>query len=254
MNPGMEKGQIRIVLTWGSAAQDLDAHLEGPLPDNERFHVYYHQQGDLKSREFVRLDVDDQANGGPETITVLGVLPGTYRYWVHDYSNRDRPEANDLARSEAEVRVYQGGQTYRFRAGHDAPGNVWDVCTIEVTPQGAVVRKVDKYQGVKVETLGLYAKRHDGASRGVDRRRTAARRRRKRRLPPRSTGSARHQLPDGAWGNRGLGKGSETRCDASDRLHAARASRTTWRTRAWRCWPSRRPATITSTAPPIPRR
>ena len=215
MNPGMEQGQIRIVLTWGAAAQDLDAHLEGPLPDGERFHVYYHQQGDLKSREFVRLDVDDQANGGPETITVLGVLPGTYRYWVHDYSNRERPEVNDLSRADAEVRVYQGGQTYRFRAGHETPGNVWDVCTIEVTPQGAVVRKVDKYQGVKVETLGLYAKRTMarreewiGAYGGTPETEKA--------VKAALEWLARHQLTEGAWSNRGLEKGSETRCEASD--------------------------------------
>jgi uncharacterized protein YfaP (DUF2135 family) len=214
LNPGMEAGQIRIVLTWGEEASDLDAHLEGPLPHGERFHVYYHQPGDLKSREFVRLDTDDRGNGGPETITVLGVLPGTYRFFVHDYGNRDKPDANDLARSEAEVKVYQGGQTYRFRAAGESPGNLWDVCTIEVTASGAVVRKVDAYQGIQSESLGLYAKRTMadreqwlGDSGGTTRS--------ERAVGDALDWLARHQLPDGAWGSRGLGHTPGARCDAA---------------------------------------
>ena len=215
INPGMEKGQIRAVLTWGKEAKDLDAHLEGPLPDAKRFHVYYHEQGDLKSKEFVRLDVDDQDGGGPETVTVLCVLPGVYRYFVHDYTNRDHPAAHDIARAQAEVRLYQGGQTYRFRAGHATAGNLWDVCTIEVTPQGAVVKKVDQYQGVKASALNLYAKRTKGS---------------REQWIGSYGGSAisekavtdgldwlvRHQAADGSWSNKNLGPGAETLCNRAE--------------------------------------
>ena len=55
--------QIRLVLTWADQPRDLDAHLEGPLPGGERFHVHYNNQGDLKSKEFVNLDVDDRDEG-----------------------------------------------------------------------------------------------------------------------------------------------------------------------------------------------
>jgi uncharacterized protein YfaP (DUF2135 family) len=216
LSPGLEKGQIRIVLTWRDPARDLDAHLEGPLPDQQRFHVYYHQQGDLKSKEFVRLDVDDQDHGGPETVTVLGVLPGTYRYFVHDYTNRDRPEALDIARSQAEVKVYQGGQTYRFRAGADRPGNLWDVCTIEVAPDGAVVRKVDSYQGTKAESLGLYAKRTKGdreqwigAYGGTPES--------ERAVLAGLQWLARHQGSGGLWSPQTLGRGSDSRCTTDAR-------------------------------------
>ena len=89
LSPGMKSGQIRIVLTWGLEPADLDAHLEGRLPDGKRFHIFFQQKGDLKSREFVNLDVDAKDGKGPETITVLGVLPGSYHYFVHDYTNRD---------------------------------------------------------------------------------------------------------------------------------------------------------------------
>jgi hypothetical protein len=159
LSPGMKAGQIRIVLTWGKKPEDLDAHLEGPLPDGKRFHVYYHDKGDLYSQQFVKLDTDCQTGEGPETITVLGVVPGTYRYFVHDYTNRDDPHSKALAESGAEVKVYQGGQTYTFRAGHEMVGNIWNVCSINVNPTGAFLKKVDRYETKQSQAMGLYAKR-----------------------------------------------------------------------------------------------
>jgi len=215
LSPGMQRGQMRIVLTWEDPELDLDAHLEGPLPQGERFHVYYHQPGDLRSREFVRLDVDARGDGGPETITVLGVLPGTYRYWVHDYTHRDQPDSNALAHSGAEVRLYQGGQTYRFRAGHEMPGNVWDVCTIEVTPEAAVVKKVDEYRALGTKALGLYAKRTMGGRQqwigrygGTPASEQAVR--------DGLEWLARHQAADGSWGPYCLGTGARSRCEKPD--------------------------------------
>jgi uncharacterized protein YfaP (DUF2135 family) len=216
LSPGMKAGQMRIVLTWDKEPKDLDAHLEGPLPGGKQFHVYYHEQGDLHSKEFVHLDVDAQDGEGPETITVLGVLPGTYRYWVHDYTHRDDPNSTALAQSGAEVRLFQGGQTYRFHAGHDMVGNRWNVCTIEVSAQGAVAKKTDTYEGTKLQSLGLYAKRTQGnrqqwitsyggsalSEKGVD---------------EGLDWLARHQHGDGYWANRCLGGNSaDSRCEASD--------------------------------------
>lgn len=216
LNPGMDKGQIRLVLTWDQEPKDLDAHLEGPLPGDERFHVYYHQPGDLKSREFVRLDVDNRSGGGPETVTVLGVLPGVYRYFVHDYSNRNDPESTALARSGAEVRLYQGGQTYRFRVDGDAQGNIWDVCSIEVTADGeAIVRRVDGYAGMQLAALGLYDKRtqanreqwivnYGGSaiSEGA--------------VTDGLEWLARHQAPEGFWSSECLGNGEHSQCQRRD--------------------------------------
>jgi len=213
LSPGLEEGQIRIVLTWDEAPEDLDAHLKGPLPDGEEFHICYHEKGDLRSKEFVRLDVDDRDGEGPETITVLGVLPGTYQYFVHDYTNRSRPDGTALAASGAEVKVYQGGQTYRFRAGHDREGNVWNVCAIDVSPDGAVVRKIDAYEAAESQALGLYDKR------------TMAGREQwigdygGNTISEAAAGAglewlARHQARDGSWSNRCLGtKSPESKCE-----------------------------------------
>lgn len=215
LSPGLERGQMRIVLTWEDKSRDLDAHLEGPLPDDQRFHVYYHQPGDLRSREFVRLDVDSRVDGGPETITVLGVLPGVYHYFVHDYTARDDPASQALPLSGAEVKLYHGGQTYRFRADPSRVGNVWDVCTIEVAPDGALVRAVDAYRGVKIESLGLYAKRTLGnraawiADYGGSPISEQAVRDALEWL-------ARHQNADGSWSPGSLGPEPTSRCEKPD--------------------------------------
>jgi hypothetical protein len=152
LSPGMKQGQIRLVLTWGEKPADLDAHLEGPLPEAERFHIYYRDKGNLKSKEYVNLDVDAQHGNGPETITLLGVLPGVYHYFAHDYTNREETQSSALARSGAEVAVYQGGQARRFRVHGDSQGNLWHVCDIVVSDQGAVVKKVDTYESKRLIT------------------------------------------------------------------------------------------------------
>lgn len=215
LSPGMPQGQMRIVLTWGKEPKDLDAHLEGPLPDGTRFHVYYHNQGDLKSKEFVRLDVDAQDGEGPETITVLGVAPGQYRFFVHDYTHRDDPNSTALADSGAEVRVFQGGQTYRYHAGHEMKGNVWNVFTMNVASTGAVVNKVDRYESKGSAELGLYAKRTAAnrqewiADLGGSKASETA-------VDEGLAWLARHQALDGRWSMHNLGHDPFTRCEHGD--------------------------------------
>ncbi len=212
LNPGLEAGQLRLVLTWDKRPADLDAHLKGPLPDGEQFHVYFHQRGNLKSKEFVNLDVDDLDGEGPETITVLGVLPGEYRYYVHDYTNRGDPDSDALAGSGAEVKVYHGGQTYRFTPEVDQAGNVWNVCTIEVTPSGAVVEKIDTIDRAQAGSLGLYDKRTQGnraqwiGEYGGTPKSEAA-------VADGLDWLARHQMPAGHWGPKCLGTGDHSRCE-----------------------------------------
>ena len=160
MSPGLKQGEIRCVLTWDEQPADLDAHLEGPLPNNERFHISYQEKGDLKSKEFVQLDHDAQHGFGPETITVLGVLPGVYKYYVHDYTNQAQVDSDALAKSEAKVRIYYGGQTYTFQPQTDQKGNLWNVCEIVISDDlTAQVKPLGGFEGKKIEGLGLYEKR-----------------------------------------------------------------------------------------------
>ena len=214
LSPGLEAGQLRLVLTWDKEPADLDAHLEGPLPDGERFHVYFHQRGDLKSKEFVNLDVDDMDGEGPETITVRGVLPGEYRYYVHDYTNRNAPGADGLARSHAEVKVYHGGQTYRFTPETGEPGNVWNVCTIEVTSDGAVVKEIGTFDRAGEASLGLYAKRTQG-NRAQWIGQYGGTPESERAVADGLTWLERHQMPAGHWGPECLGSGGQSQCEHS---------------------------------------
>lgn len=221
MSPGLDAGQIRVVLTWKDKPEDLDAHLEGPLPGGERFHISYQDKGDLKSKEFVQLDSDSQHGFGPESITVLGVLPGTYKFFVHDYTNRDAVETTALARSGAEVKVYYGGQTYTFRPDPTRAGNLWNVCEIRISDEkDAQVAALGTFEGKKIEGMGLYEKRlredrmewiaDSGGSAASEKAVTAA-----------LEWLARHQADstvpdaDGSWGKYCLKQGdARCRCEA----------------------------------------
>jgi hypothetical protein len=146
LSPASKVGQIRAVLTWGATPTDLDAHLQGPLPDGKQFHICSQQPGDLRSPGFPRLDVEAKSGYGPETITVGQTTPGTYHYCVHDYSHREYSQSTALAQADAVVKIYAGKQTYCFHTGGDSAGNVWDVCDIVVTGGGVEVKRIDRYE------------------------------------------------------------------------------------------------------------
>ncbi|MBP3693796.1 MAG: hypothetical protein J6J31_05115, partial [Thermoguttaceae bacterium] len=160
LSPGLADGQIRVVLSWERKPEDLDAHLEGPLPNDGSFHISYGNRGNVDS-EFVNLDIDDSDGFGPETITVLGVVPGTYRYYVHNYSQQSELQTDTLARSDASVRVYYGNQVIgTFRPDMEKLGNLWNVCEIEISKdQQASVRVLGDFEDKCVQAMGLYEKR-----------------------------------------------------------------------------------------------
>jgi uncharacterized protein YfaP (DUF2135 family) len=211
LSPGLAEGQIRFVVTWGGEARDLDAHLEGPLPGNQRFHVFHKQKGDLASKEFVSLDVDDRDGEGPETITVLGVQAGKYHYFIH---NADAGAADALSRSGAEVKVYQGGQTYRFRPRTVQGGNLWRVCDLVIDAAGkATITPIDQFENTTVEQEGLYAKRTQANREawiidyGGSRESEAA-------VNAGLEWLARHQAEDGHWGPDCLQNHANSRCES----------------------------------------
>ena len=122
-------GQVaRIVLQWGATPSDLDSHLWGPLPNGTRFHVYYSNAYQADAAE---LDVDDTSSYGPETVTIFRFLPGPFRYYVHNYTNRSSNPSWVLAQSGATVRLFlQSGQQYTFNVPY-LPGTVWRVFEID---------------------------------------------------------------------------------------------------------------------------
>jgi hypothetical protein len=128
--------EVRIILNWGSRpdqVRDADSHLACPCGAPES-HVYYqgsvHQAADHR----VELDVDDTDWGGPETITLARPVPGTYLYWVHDYSG---PPAR-LGASDVVIRVVIGSQEAgEFRIFKGVTRRAWrPFKAIEVSPDG----------------------------------------------------------------------------------------------------------------------
>lgn len=97
---------VRIILNWGSRRdqiKDVDSHLMCPCGGADA-HVHYRQKVHDGAGHRVELDVDDMDWGGPETITLTDPPPGSYVYWVHNYSG---PPAT-LGASEVVVRVVVG--------------------------------------------------------------------------------------------------------------------------------------------------
>lgn len=125
----------RVVLRWGSTPRDIDSHLTGPLSTGTgRFHVYWNSK--RPSGADAWLDWDDVSSYGPETITIERLIPGTYRYSVHDYSNRSRMDSSALSYSGASVSVFfDNGEkrTYYVPAGK---GNLWTVFELVVQSNG----------------------------------------------------------------------------------------------------------------------
>lgn len=132
LSPGLAAGELRIVLTWGTAPSDLDSTLW--LPSATR--IDYNVKG--QTIKNVTLDLDDTSGEGPETITISQLAgSGTYTYTVYNYSGNS---AGTLSASSAVVRVYRGDQeigTYTVpTTGDDRWWNVFtlDGATGAITP------------------------------------------------------------------------------------------------------------------------
>ncbi len=134
ITPGMNDGEVRIILTWDSTPYDLDSHLTGPiLGSNDRFHVYFNGESFLHNGEvYCALDHDDIESYGPETVTIYHQTDGVYRYSVHDYSNKNSINSTALSNSSAQVRVYSGGDMIsHFNIPTNTGGTLWTVFEID---------------------------------------------------------------------------------------------------------------------------
>ena len=105
LSPVLDEGAFRIVLTWKAKPEDLEAHLTEPNPNGCRFHCYYFN----KTTPTASLDLDDRNGYGPETITITDMVSGTYRFYVHDFTNR-YSNTRWLYNSGAKVTVYSGSR------------------------------------------------------------------------------------------------------------------------------------------------
>ena len=118
---------IKIILDWGAAPADLDAHL---VKDNG-YHISY-RDARTSLDNTAWLDKDTVNGYGPETITVTQVdNRATYRFFVHNYSNRNAVNDSRMSQSKATVRVYINNRfhaSYHIEEGKT--GTIWYVFDI----------------------------------------------------------------------------------------------------------------------------
>ncbi len=132
ITPILSNEEYRIVLTWGESPRDLDSHLLGRTPSDNTFNVYYSSKKyQYEGVEMANLDVDDTTSYGPETITILENIHGTYIYAVHNFSNRGSSTSDALSYSGAVVRVFRGStQIAEYHVPTDQVGTYWTVFAI----------------------------------------------------------------------------------------------------------------------------
>jgi len=127
LSPTLNEGEMRIVLNWGEAPRDLDSHLRTPPIDGTEYHVYYNSRGDATNPPYATLDHDDQDGNGPETITIYQKFAGTYRYYVHNYTNDAA-----ITTSNAVVQVYDNsGLIASVNIPTSGDGRYWNVLTFD---------------------------------------------------------------------------------------------------------------------------
>ena len=131
VSPNLQSDKMRIVLDWSKKPRDLDAHLiKSTMSNQEVYHISFH---DMKRHEDkARLDIDDKNGEGPETITIVELdSSASYRYFVHDYSNKNSKRSKELSESRAHVSVYDSrGLVRSFSVPYDETGIIWDVFEI----------------------------------------------------------------------------------------------------------------------------
>ncbi|MCD7728622.1 MAG: leucine-rich repeat protein [Clostridia bacterium] len=123
---------IRIVLTWGSTPSDLDSHLlvDSDSDGSAEYHIYYSNK--TSSGVSANLDVDDTTSYGPETVTITTIDPNaTYTYYVHNYTDRNSSNYDNLSNSGATVTIYLGNSSVAYYTAYVPSGSglYWTVFT-----------------------------------------------------------------------------------------------------------------------------
>ena len=139
LSPVLSPGEFRIVLTWGENPADLEAHLTAPNPNGCRLHCFYWNP----TISGASLEVDDKESYGPETITIFHMNPGIYRFYVHDFTDRNSAGSNAVANSGATVTIYSGsGEAPLIFDVPTGAGTVWHVFNLEGV--GGVITPINK--------------------------------------------------------------------------------------------------------------
>jgi len=133
--PASAGAGLVVVLTWAPSGTnvppDLDAHATGPDGSGSRFHVYTGNRAFVSAPDTIAaLELDDTSFGGPEVITIRATAaPGTYRFYVHNFSGQTATTSKALSDSaDARVDVYQDNRVIgTFFPPANTAGTLWKV-------------------------------------------------------------------------------------------------------------------------------
>ncbi|MCA8943077.1 MAG: carboxypeptidase regulatory-like domain-containing protein [Planctomycetes bacterium] len=149
---GVVQNLASIVLQWGERPSDLDAHLT--IPTELRSHVFFAARGALGSSPFAQLDTDDVTSFGPEIITVSQMLPGVYRYTVHNFSGNGSHPISDSGATITLVLLGQPTRVYTVPTENPSNGNYWAVFDLTVDGSGNVtVTDINQFGGFDILML-----------------------------------------------------------------------------------------------------
>lgn len=139
LSRNLPEGAMRFVLNWGPYPADLDSHLNTPEIEGEAYHIYYHNKGSSTSAPYATLDYDVTTGYGPETMTIYQLFNGTYRYYIHNYS-----ETPAITSSHAVLQIYSYDSLVKtIQIPPTGMGHYWYVCDINgATGQVNVVNRI----------------------------------------------------------------------------------------------------------------
>ena len=141
---------LLIELRWQKGAEDLDAHLLVPDPENseqEGYHIYYDNQGsaiddngNFIEYPYAGLDQDilTYHDGLPERIKIEKLYEGRYIYFVKNftmYVAEDGEEIPEISDSEAMVIVRENGERTEYKPENQT-GMYWYLFEIKVDEDG----------------------------------------------------------------------------------------------------------------------
>lgn len=123
LSPVLNAGSVRFVLNWGASPADLDSHLLTPEINGQSHHIFYDNAGNDLSTPFAKLDFDVLSGYGPETMTIYRRFQGTYKYYVHNFS-----EAPSITVSGAVLQIYDStGLLHTLKVPAAGNGLYWYV-------------------------------------------------------------------------------------------------------------------------------
>ena len=132
-NSPATSNDLGIRLSWGELPSDLDSHLY--IPNGN--HVFYAAQGSLESSPYADLDLDDVTGFGPENITVVRLMKGTYQYFVHNFSETFTP---GMTGSPARVELIRNGVATTYSPpGDEGTNRYWHVFNVIVNEETCAV-------------------------------------------------------------------------------------------------------------------